>query len=81
MIRASFIAYMVGTAFLGLSYWDILYHLVFISVLIKKFALEDIERYQRNPEAFGKEITTKTSRNRIKSPLVAARMVADAARK
>lgn len=42
MIRASFICYMVGTAFLGLSYWDLLYHLIFISVLIKKIALEEL---------------------------------------
>ena len=48
MIRASLIAYMVGTAFLGLSYWDILYHLIFIAVLIKKFALEELAELQ-NP--------------------------------
>jgi probable O-glycosylation ligase (exosortase A-associated) len=42
MLRASLIAYMVGTAFLGLSYWDLLYHLIFISVLVKKFALEEL---------------------------------------
>ncbi|WP_031435241.1 putative O-glycosylation ligase, exosortase A system-associated [Methylomarinum vadi] len=41
-IRASLICYMVGTAFLGLSYWDLLYHLIFIAVLIKKFALEEM---------------------------------------
>lgn len=42
MIRASIICYMVGTAFLGLSYWDLIYHLVFITMLIKKFALEEL---------------------------------------
>lgn len=42
MVRASIICYMVGTAFLGLSYWDLIYHLVFISVLIKKFAVEEM---------------------------------------
>mgnify|MGYP000126007421 FL=1 len=47
MIRASFVAYMVGTAFLGLSYWDILYHLIFISVLIKKFALEELAELKK----------------------------------
>jgi len=36
MLRASLICYMVGTAFLGLSYWDLLYHLIFIAVLVKK---------------------------------------------
>ena len=38
MIRASLICYMVGTVFLGLSYWDLLYHLIFIAVLFKKIA-------------------------------------------
>lgn len=42
MVRASLICYIVGTAFLGLSYWDLLYHLIFISVLIKKFAIEEL---------------------------------------
>lgn len=41
-IRNSLICYMIGTAFLGLSYWDLLYHLVFIAVLIKKFAMEEL---------------------------------------
>lgn len=44
-IRMSLICYMVGTAFLGLSYWDLLYHLIFIAVLIKKFAMEDLEAH------------------------------------
>lgn len=42
MLRASLIAYMVGTLFLGLSYWDILYHIIFIAVLIKQFALQEL---------------------------------------
>ncbi len=45
MLRASLITYMVGTAFLGLSYWDLLYHLIFISVLIKQFALQELKQY------------------------------------
>lgn len=48
MLRASLICYMVGGAFLGLSYWDILYHLIFISVLVKKFALEELAIKQKN---------------------------------
>ena len=47
MLRASLICYMVGGAFLGLSYWDILYHLIFISVLVKKFALEELAIKQK----------------------------------
>lgn len=43
MIRTALICYMIGTAFLGLGYWDLLYHLIFISVLIKKFALEELD--------------------------------------
>jgi O-antigen ligase len=42
MLRASMLAYASGTVFLGLSYWDIFYHIVFISVLVKKFALEEL---------------------------------------
>ena len=42
MLRASLICYMVGTAFLGLSYWDLLYHLIFISVLLKKIVIEEL---------------------------------------
>lgn len=47
MLRTSLIAYYVGTSFLGLSYWDILYHLIFISVLVKQFALREIDNYKR----------------------------------
>ncbi|MEZ0174983.1 MAG: putative O-glycosylation ligase, exosortase A system-associated [Candidatus Reddybacter sp.] len=43
MLRASLIAYMTGTLFLGLSYWDILYHIIFIAVLIKQFALRELD--------------------------------------
>ncbi len=46
MIRASLICYMVGTAFLGLSYWDLMYHLVFIGVLVKKIALDELREKQ-----------------------------------
>ncbi len=45
MLRASLITYMAGTAFLGLAYWDLLYHLIFISVLVRQFALEDLKEY------------------------------------
>ena len=48
MLRASLICYMVGTAFLGLSYWDLLYHLIFIAVLVKKIALEELAVKQKN---------------------------------
>ncbi|MEZ0154825.1 MAG: putative O-glycosylation ligase, exosortase A system-associated [Candidatus Reddybacter sp.] len=43
MLRLSLVAYCVGVLFLGLSYWDILYQLVFIAVLVKQFALRELE--------------------------------------
>jgi len=43
MLRLSLVAYCVGTLFLGLSYWDILYHLIFIAVLVKQFALKELD--------------------------------------
>lgn len=46
MIRASLFVYIAGTMFLGLSYWDILYHLIFISVLIKQFTYEELAEKQ-----------------------------------
>jgi len=45
MIRASIIAYMAGGTFLGLAYWDLLYHLIFISVLVKQFALKELSEH------------------------------------
>ena len=47
MLRTSLITYFVGTMFLGLSYWDLLYHLIFISVLVKQFALQEIDNYEK----------------------------------
>ncbi len=46
MLRASLITYLAGTAFLGLAYWDLLYHLIFISVLVTQFAMEDLVKYK-----------------------------------
>jgi len=46
MLRASLIAYAVGSLFLGLTYWSLLYHIIFIAVLTKKFALEELAEYQ-----------------------------------
>jgi putative inorganic carbon (HCO3(-)) transporter len=48
-IKASLLAYMVGSAFLGVSYWDLLYHLIFIAALIKKFALEELSALTQKP--------------------------------
>ncbi len=38
MLQGSLIAYASGAMFLGLSYWDILYHLIIITVLLKQLA-------------------------------------------
>lgn len=58
MLRASLICYMVGTAFLGLSYWDLLYHLIFIAVLLKKFALEELAEKSNFPSLLHSTVTT-----------------------
>jgi len=48
MLRLSLVAYSVGVLFLGLSYWDILYQLVSIAVLVKQFALRELEEKHGN---------------------------------
>ena len=35
MLQTSFVAYSVGGAFLGLAYFDLLYHLVALTVLVR----------------------------------------------
>ncbi len=42
LLRASLLAYATGSLFLGLSYWDIFYHLVIITTLISRFARQEI---------------------------------------
>jgi len=39
-MRLSLMVYIVGTLTLGLSYWTVLYQLIFCAVLLKKFAAE-----------------------------------------
>ena len=41
LIRASLFAYATGSLFLGLSYWDIFYHLVIITTLLSRFTREE----------------------------------------
>ncbi|MDT8427000.1 MAG: putative O-glycosylation ligase, exosortase A system-associated [Methyloprofundus sp.] len=65
-IRTSLICYMVGTAFLGLSYWDLLYHLIFIAVLIKKFALEEMAEKLGNKHNTGYLNSTDRLNNKIR---------------
>ena len=63
MLRASLITYMVGTAFLGLAYWDLLYHLIFISVLVKQFALEELKKHQPQQVQLGYQPTERIHQN------------------
>jgi putative inorganic carbon (hco3(-)) transporter len=42
MLRASLVAYAVGALFLGITYWDLLYQLIFCSVMLRSFALESL---------------------------------------
>jgi putative inorganic carbon (hco3(-)) transporter len=54
MLRASLVAYAVGSLFLGITYWDLVYHLIFISVLVQKFAREELAQYAgRTPPKLG----------------------------
>jgi probable O-glycosylation ligase (exosortase A-associated) len=47
MLRASLAAYAAGGLFLGITYWDLIYHLVFISVLVKEFALKELAQHAK----------------------------------
>ena len=44
MLQVSILAYMAGGAFLGRAYFDLFYHLVIISVLLKVFARKELEK-------------------------------------
>jgi len=55
MLRASLVAYASGTIFLGLSYWDIFYHVVFIAVLTKQFALAELAEHRQLQTAGAQE--------------------------
>lgn len=60
MLRLSLVAYCVGVLFLGLSYWDILYHLIFIAVLVKQFALKELEEKISGGQVLGAKGTRMT---------------------
>jgi probable O-glycosylation ligase (exosortase A-associated) len=42
MLRASLVCYGVGGIFLGISYWDLFYQLVFCAALMRTIALEEL---------------------------------------
>ena len=68
MIRASIIAYMAGGTFLGLAYWDLLYHLIFISVLVKQFALKELSEYTAAQNSDDLKLSHKRSTSFIRKP-------------
>jgi O-antigen ligase len=51
MLRLSLIAYAVGSLFLGLTYWSLLYQIVFFGVLTRKFALQELADYEASHQA------------------------------
>ncbi|HAZ61844.1 MAG TPA: hypothetical protein DCY89_09760, partial [Gammaproteobacteria bacterium] len=42
MLRASLVAYAVGGIFLGITYWDLFYQLVFCTVLMRAIVQEEL---------------------------------------
>ena len=63
MTQASFVAYGVGGAFLGLAYFDLLYHLFAIPVILRAIVTRDIskdwERKQQKNEAARPQVGEK----------------------
>jgi probable O-glycosylation ligase (exosortase A-associated) len=51
MLRASLVAYAAGSLFLGITYWDLMYHIVFMAVLVRKFAMEELAQRAGQPVA------------------------------
>ena len=51
-IQLSIFAYFVGSAFLGTAYWDILYQLVGLSVVLKYILFRELSQASTNPEAY-----------------------------
>ncbi len=44
MIRASILAYMAGSLTLGITYWDLIYQLVFCAILLKQFVNQTLDK-------------------------------------
>ncbi|MCU0917809.1 MAG: putative O-glycosylation ligase, exosortase A system-associated [Planctomycetes bacterium] len=59
MLRAALIAYGVGAVFLGLAYWDILYHLLVVAVIISAVGQRDSVRSVSDLAAHGSPRWTK----------------------
>jgi putative inorganic carbon (hco3(-)) transporter len=53
MLRASLVAYAVGGLFLGITYWDLFYQLVFCGVLMRTIAHEELAGHRAAARAAG----------------------------
>jgi len=49
MLRASLAAYVVGSAFLGIAYWELLYLFVISAILLQRFAYQSRQRLSADP--------------------------------
>jgi probable O-glycosylation ligase (exosortase A-associated) len=50
MLQVSILAYMAAGVFLGRAYFDLFYHLVIISVLVKVFAKQELEKISQSEQ-------------------------------
>ena len=64
MLQASFVAYLVGGAFLGLAYFDLLYHLVALTVLLKVVVCKEL-KVDNNPVDSGTGVYKNSKVNAI----------------
>lgn len=53
MLRASLAAYVVGSAFLGIAYWDLLYLFIVSTILLERFARLSRLRSSDDPDGVG----------------------------
>lgn len=67
MLQVSFVGYAVGGAFLGLAYWDLPYHLMAMTVILRNIVaadLADLEKQGKLPvkqTPFGNRFNTKVA--------------------
>jgi len=50
MLQVSILAYMAAGVFLGRAYFDLFYHLVIISVLVKVFAKQELQKISQSEQ-------------------------------
>jgi hypothetical protein len=59
-LRASLVAYGVGGAFIGVAYWDLLYHLIATAILLE--ALAQRREAKALPTEFGGDLSFRAGR-------------------